>query len=214
MGGRSELRNRALETQASRLLYAQPMLALRLPTPSAWLDAVLGDFDSFLLDHAAAERKASAVALSLISHYPDREALVASMMDIAREELEHFYQVYRRLTARGLTLARDDKDPYMKALRGCIRRGTEAYFLDRLLVGGIVEARGCERFGMIAEGLEDESLAAFYRTIAASEARHDEAFIGLAHTYFPKDEVDARLDALLDREAEVMSALDIRAALH
>ncbi len=190
------------------------MLDLRSATPATWLDAVLADFDAFLLDHAAAERKASAVALSLISHYPDRAELVAAMMDIAREELEHFYQVYKRLDARGLILARDDKDPYVGALRARIRRGADAYFLDRLLVAGIVEARGCERFGLVASALEDEALAAFYRAIAESEARHDEVFIGLAHEYFPKDEVDARLDVLLDEEAEIVAGLEIRAALH
>ncbi|MDP6977043.1 MAG: tRNA-(ms[2]io[6]A)-hydroxylase [Myxococcota bacterium] len=190
------------------------MLALRFATPTPWLDAVLADFDAFLLDHAAAERKASAVALSLISHYPDREALVAVMMDIAREELEHFYQVYKHLVMRGLTLAKDIKDPYVGALRERIRRGREAYFLDRLLIGGIVEARGCERFGMIAEGIGDDALAEFYRVITASEARHDEAFIRLAREYFPDSEVDARLDALLDEEAEIVAGLEIRAALH
>ena len=191
-----------------------PAARMRSATPPAWLDAVLSGFDHFLLDHAAAERKASAVALSLISHYPDREALVAVMMDIAREELEHFYQVYKRLRARGLTLSRDDKDPYVGALRALIRRGADAYFLDRLLVAGVVEARGCERFGLVAAGLEDEALASFYRTIAASEARHDEAFTGLAYRYFDRQEVDARLDCLLDEEAEIVRRLEIRAALH
>ena len=104
-GAAREVRNRLRRTQERRLLYDRAMIDLRSATPPAWLDAVLSGFDHFLLDHAAAERKASAVALSLISHYPDREALVAVMMDIAREELEHFYQVYKRLRARGLTLS-------------------------------------------------------------------------------------------------------------
>ena len=190
------------------------MLKLRAKTPQKWLDTVLGDFDTFLLDHAAAERKASAVALSLISHYPDRTRLVAEMMDIAREELEHFYQVYLQLVARDLTLAKDQKDEYVGALRKQIRNGPEAYFLDRLLVSGIVEARGCERFDLIAQAHPEPPLKAFYKEIAASEARHDEAFCGLARAYFDNDVVQARLDALLDIEAQVMLALDVRPALH
>ncbi|MCH7599060.1 MAG: tRNA-(ms[2]io[6]A)-hydroxylase [Myxococcales bacterium] len=190
------------------------MIRLRVSTPPRWLDAVLEDFDAFLLDHAAAERKASAVALSLISHYPDRERLVAAMMDLAREELEHFYQVYRQLIARGLTLAKDRKDAYVRELRGQIRSGSDDYFLDRLLVAGIVEARGCERFGLIADALSDPALAKFYRGITDSEARHKDVFIDLAQTYFPAVRIDPRLDALLDAEASIVDRLEIRAALH
>jgi tRNA-(ms[2]io[6]A)-hydroxylase len=190
------------------------MIALQAASAPAWLSAVLADFDAFLLDHAAAERKASAVALSLISHYPDRKELVAAMMDLAREELEHFYQVYRRIEARGLVLAADGKDPYVRAMRAEIRSGRDDYFLDRLLVSGIVEARGCERFGRIAEALTDPSLQSFYREIAASEARHDALFVELASTYFSRASVDTRLSELVAVEAKILQHLAIRAALH
>jgi tRNA-(ms[2]io[6]A)-hydroxylase len=189
-------------------------LTLRVETSPLWLKTVLEDFDAFLLDHAAAERKASAVALSLISHYPDRRRLVAAMMDLAREELEHFYQVYLQLTARGLSLAKDSRDNYVRALRQQIRSGRDDYFLDRLLIAGIVEARGCERFGLIAGAMASDSLGDFYCQIAASEARHNEVFIELAHAYFPSDKIDSRLDSLLDAEASILVALEIRAALH
>ena len=187
---------------------------LRIASRSDWLAAVLADFDAFLLDHASAERKASAVALSLITHYPDRRDLVAAMLDLAREELEHFHQVYRLIDSRGLILAGDVKDPYVRSLRDQIRRGKDDYFLDRLLVSGIVEARGCERFGMIAEALEDPELQSFYRRITDSEELHRDLFIDLAETYFDRDRVDKRLDELLDFEAELVDALEIRPALH
>jgi tRNA-(ms[2]io[6]A)-hydroxylase len=190
------------------------MIALQAASSPAWLSAVLADFDAFLLDHAAAERKASAVALSLITHYPDRRELVAAMMDLAREELEHFYQVYRRVEERGLILGPDGKDPYVGAMRAEIRGGRDEYFLDRLLVSGIVEARGCERFGMIAQALTDPSLRSFYCEIAASEARHDTLFVELARTYFSRVSVVARLDALVDAEAKIIEGLAIRPALH
>lgn len=190
------------------------MIALQSASSPAWLSAVLADFDAFLLDHAAAERKASAVALSLITHYPDRRELVAAMMDLAREELEHFYQVYRRVEERGLILGPDGKDPYVGAMRAEIRGGRDEYFLDRLLVSGIVEARGCERFGMIAQALTDPSLRSFYCEIAASEARHDTLFVELARTYFSRVSVVARLDALVDAEVKIIEGLAIRPALH
>ena len=190
------------------------MITLQATSSPAWLSAVLADFDAFLLDHAAAERKASAVALSLIAHYPDRKELVAAMMDLAREELEHFYQVYRRVEKRGLVLGADGKDPYVGAMRAEIRGGRDDYFLDRLLVSGIVEARGCERFGMIAQALSDPSLRSFYCEIAASEARHDALFVELASTYFSRVAVAARLGALVDAEAKIIEGLAIRPALH
>lgn len=193
-----------------------PDLSVRLavPTSPEWLEAVLGNFDAFLLDHAAAERKASAVAVSLITHYPDRKALVAAMMDVAREELEHFYQVYRRIEARGLALGGDFKDPYLGALRAAVRRGREGYFLDRLLLGAVVEARGRERFGILAEALPDANLRNFYRSIAVSEARHESIFTDLARTYFPADAVAARLAEWVGIEAGIVERLPIRAALH
>ncbi|MDP5054736.1 MAG: tRNA-(ms[2]io[6]A)-hydroxylase, partial [Congregibacter sp.] len=52
---------------------------LLITTPSAWTDVVLADFDGFLQDHAAAEKKASGMAVSMLSHYPDRPQLVEAM---------------------------------------------------------------------------------------------------------------------------------------
>ena len=45
---------------------------LKVASAQDWLDTVLGSFDEFLLDHAANERKASAMAMSMVAHYPDR----------------------------------------------------------------------------------------------------------------------------------------------
>ena len=187
---------------------------LRTPSSQQWRDAVLADFDAFLIDHAACERKASATAMSLVSHYPDRQILVREMTTLAREELEHFHQVLWLLQARGLVLRRDDKDLYVKSLRQEIRRGAAHYFLDQLTVAGIVEARGCERFGQIADALPPGKLRDFYREIVRSEAQHHSLFYRLAREYFPPEEVDARQDILLDRESEIVSSLPVRPAVH
>ncbi len=86
------------------------MPKLRIASSKEWLEAVLGDFDAFLIDHAGCERKASATALSLVSHYPDRRELVQAMALLAREELEHFHQMLWLLQSRDLVLQRDEKD--------------------------------------------------------------------------------------------------------
>lgn len=190
------------------------MPLLKVATSPDWVKTVLADFDAFLLDHAACERKASATALTFVSHYPDRKELVAAMIALAQEELEHFHQVYQRIAERDLVLAADTKDPYVNRLAKEFRKGSEAYFLDRLLVAGIVEARGCERFGLVAEALSPGPMKDFYRAIANSEARHRGLFTQLARRYFEEETVEARLGELLEVEASVIRELPLRPAVH
>lgn len=189
-------------------------MKLGIPSHDAWLQTVLGDFDAFLLDHAACERKASGSALSLLAHYPDRLELVSEMIQLAREELDHFGQVYYLIAARGLQLGPDRKDAYLRELRRLIRNGREPYFLDRLLIAGITEARGCERFERIAGALTDADLVRFYSNLSCSEARHADLFVRLANRYFEPETVSQRLESLLIREAQIVSELPLIAALH
>ena len=191
-----------------------PDSPLRYPTPPAWIEAVMADFDSFLLDHAAAEKKASGMAISMLSHYPDRVELVAAMADLAVEELSHYREVVRWIHRRGLLTAADEKDPYVLAVREAIRRGKEAYLLDRLLTASIIEARGAERFALVAHTLEPGPLKSFYRSIARSEARHYQLFLGLARHYIDEAVIERRWHELLDIEAAIVADLPIRAALH
>lgn len=187
---------------------------LKSPSSPDWVEAVCRDFDAFLLDHAANERKASSMAMSLVAHYPDRVDLLEAMIGLALEELNHFRQVVRLIHRRGLTLAADEKDPYVNRLLGHIRRGTDEYFLDRLLSASVIEARGAERFGLLAAALDDEDLRTFYGSLARSEANHHKLFSDLAMRYFPADIVKARLREWIDIEDTTMRSLDIRARLH
>ena len=174
----------------------------------------MDDFDHFLLDHAAAEKKASGMALSMVSHYPDRTRLVADMTDLAVEEMVHFREVVKLVQSRGLVLGADEKDPYVNAIRALIRQGSDVYLLDRLLTAGVIEARGAERFGLVAEALPDGDLKNFYRSITRSECRHFELFLDLAREYFHADVIESRWQALLDSEGEIIRDLPLRAALH
>lgn len=190
------------------------MPRLRTKTPSQWTQVVLADFDAFLVDHAACERKASATALKLVSHYSDRTTLVRELIPFAQEELEHYAQVMEIILDRELPTRADEKDPYVGALMKLIKRGPEQYFLDRLLILSVIEARGCERFGLLAEALEPGRLKDFYTEITRSEARHHGLFVRLAKEYFEADVVQVRLDELLDAEARIVQALPFRAAVH
>ena len=189
-------------------------MLLRSSTRPEWTAAVLADLDAFLLDHAANERKASASALALVAHYPDRPELVRRCIDLAIEELEHFREVQRRIAERGLTLGPDTKSEYLRGLTAGFRDGREAYFLDRLLTAAIVEARGCERFGLLAAALPEGVLREFYRGLARSEVRHHETYLALANAYFDAGEAEARLSELLEAEACLLDALPARPALY
>lgn len=190
------------------------MLPLVTPTPVAWVDLVLANFDAFLLDHAACERKASATGMSFVVRYPDRKELLEPMIAFAREELEHFHQVYRLIEARGLTLQPDTKDPYVEPLIRWVRAGRDDRLLDRLVMGGVVEARGCERFGLVAQALPAGELKEFYAELTRCEARHVGLFHRLARKCFPSEQVDARVGDLLALEGAIVAGLPLRAALH
>ena len=187
---------------------------LLIETNPNWIQAVLSDFDSFLQDHAAAEKKASGMALSMLSHYPDRILLVTKMTDLAIEELIHYREVLRWIHSRGLVTASDTKDPYVLGLRQVIRKETDTYLLDRLLTASVIEARGAERFALIADAIERPPLKNFYKSLAKSEARHYRLFLELAEEYFDSSVIELRWKEILDIEAEVVSELPIRAALH
>ena len=190
------------------------MIELRAQTSPEWVQTVLADLDAFLLDHASCERKASSFALSMLLHYPDKRRLVLEMCELAREELSHFQLVLNLIDERGLVLTRDTKDSYVRQLSALARPGRSAYFLDRLLLGGVIEARGCERFGLVATALPPGDLKRFYEKIERSEARHRGLFLDLAGEYFDPAQISPRLDELLDEEAQILERLPLRPALH
>jgi len=187
---------------------------LKEKTSSAWLDTVMADFDTFLLDHASCEKKASGMAMSMISHYPDKPRLIREMLNLAVEELSHFRDVVRLILDQDLQTTADAKDEYINKLHQAMDQVKEAYLLDRLLIASIVEARGAERFGLIAEALPEGRVKNFYRAITDSEARHYHLFLDLACEYFPEATIQPRLDELLTIEADIIRALPLKAALH
>ena len=136
------------------------------------------------------------------------------MADLAVEELGHYRDVIRLLIDRGITPAPDTRDPYVNALSAVVRGGRDNYLVDRLLVASVIECRGQERFSMIAHALEDDHLARFYRRIAASEDRHWQLFLELAHSECPDADIDRRWEEIAACEADVVRSLVPRPALH
>jgi len=193
------------------------MLGLLAPTDPCWVDAVEGDLDRLLRDHAHCELKAAQSALSLMARFAGEvPELVAPLVALAHEETEHFDQVHERIRARGGTMSLPDSDAYVASLRKAASRdhGELPVLLDRLLVSALVEARSCERFKLLAERLSDASLRAFYKDLMASEARHFRLFVRLSEERFGESDTRTRLQALAEREAALVGTLPLGPTVH
>ena len=186
-------------------------LGLELPTDPRWTDIASLQIGDVLIDHAYCEQKAASSCISLIVHYPDKALLVETLTPIVAEEWGHFQRVLKELKKRNIPLGRQRKDEYVNQLMQLITKGdANKMFLDRLLICGLIEARSCERFKLLSENLEDESLQKFYRELMISEAGHYRTFLELAETYVPAEKVRARWKELLHAEAEIMQSLSPR----
>lgn len=181
------------------------MLNLHAPTDPRWLSLALGDLDAILLDHAHCEKKAASTALSLVFKYPEHEAFVLPLSRLAREELAHFELVIDHLHRRGLKFERQKPSPYAGRLMEAVRTHEPDRLLDTLLCCALIEARSCERMKLLAEHLEDAELAALYRGLLASEARHHMLFVDLARLVAPEEAVRDRLAALAIHEAAILT---------
>lgn len=194
-----------------------PMLGLRLPTDPRWVRLASTNLHALLSDHAWCEQKAALHALSTITRFPHLTELVAELTRIAAEELEHFGLVQQRLTERGWELLPEEKDDYVGDLARFIRRGgnLNQQLVDRLLFAAMIEARSCERFRMLSETIDDAELRTFYRDLMISEAHHYTTFLGFARRYAgPNEDVEARWQAFLDHEAELMQVYGRRETMH
>lgn len=187
---------------------------LHSQTDPAWVQVILDNFDEFLQDHANCERKASALAMSLVAKYSDRTLIIPRLIDLAQEELLHFGQVYELMARRGLALVRDERDPYVNRLLDLQRHGRDERFIDRMLLSSLIECRGAERFGIIADALEDPELRDFYRDLYKAETKHGHVFVDLVLKYFDADLIYPRLHKLAAAEAEIVATLDWRPSLH
>jgi tRNA 2-(methylsulfanyl)-N6-isopentenyladenosine37 hydroxylase len=188
------------------------ILGLQLPTDPRWVDLAGRSLEDILTDHAYCEQKAATTCITLIQRYSDMEKLVTELSPIVTEEWGHFRLVLAELQKRGLKLGQQRKDEYVNKLFDFQIKGGhwKDRFLDHLLTMALIEARSCERFKRLSEGLNDEYLRNFYRRFMESEAGHYTLFIELAETYIDKEKVRARWREWLDYEAQIIKELEVR----
>ena len=181
------------------------MLRLAATTDPAWGAFAAAHLDEVLVDHAHCEKKAAGAAVTLLFRYPQHAALQAPLAALAREELGHFEAVLGVLARRGVAFARQRPAPYAGRLHGAVRREEPARLLDLLLSCAAIEARSCERLGLLRDALDDAALRAFYGELLAAEARHHRLYVDLACELFEPGAVRARLAEVLAHEAQALA---------
>ena len=188
------------------------ILGLGLVTDPRWVDLASISLEEILTDHAWCEQKAANSCISLIQKYNDKEALVNELSPIVTEEWGHFRQVLAELRKRNLHLGKQRKDEYVNKLLEFQKKGgsPQERLLDQLLTMALIEARSCERFKRLSEGLTDTYMRTFYRKFMESEAGHYTLFINLADTYIDKEKVRKRWKEWIAYETNIMLNMEMR----
>jgi tRNA 2-(methylsulfanyl)-N6-isopentenyladenosine37 hydroxylase len=188
------------------------ILGLQLPSDPRWVNLAGLQLEEILTDHAYCEQKAATTCITLIQRYSDKEKLVKELSPIVTEEWGHFRLVLAELHKRKLQLGKQRKDIYVNKLLEFQKKGgnPEERFLDHLLTMALIEARSCERFKRLSEGLDDKYMRNFYRRFMESEAGHYTLFINLAEHYIDKKIVRKRWQEWLKYEKELMKEMESR----
>jgi tRNA-(ms[2]io[6]A)-hydroxylase len=190
------------------------MLNLHTPTPDRWLAQVEKHLDLLLIDHAHCEKKAAGVAMNLLFSYVENADLTRAMTQIVQEELDHFHQVRAILDRRGIRFYKLPPSNYGAKLHELVGKHEPQRAVDRLLVAGLIEARSCERFGLLRDHLADRELADFYGSLFESEARHHSSYVRLAKDFMSEDYVRHRLAELSQAEGQIITAGEDRPRMH
>ena len=188
------------------------MLHLKLPTDPRWVNLAEKSIEEILIDHAFCEQKAASSCISLIVMYSYLKPIVEAITPIVREEWDHFSLVLGELHRRGFELGKPRKDEYVKELISFQKKGvkSEIVLIDKLLTNALIEARSCERFKLLSEGLEDPYFKNFYHSFMVSEAGHYRLFMDLAKIYQPEHYVKKRWEEFLQFEKELMGRIELR----
>lgn len=152
--------------------------------------------------------------MNLLFSYVEHGELTRAMTEIVQEELDHFHQVRAILDRRGIRFYKLPPSNYGEKLHQLVAKQEPQRAVDRLLVAGLIEARSCERFGLLRDRLADRELAAFYGSLFESEARHHSTYVRLAGDFLAEDAVRRRLKELAEAEARIMAEGDERPRMH
>lgn len=182
-------------------------------TMQSWVDAAIANLPLIIQDHANCEKKAAGTAMNMMFRYEFSYDLQCKLAQLIREEMLHYEQVLGIMNDRGQDWEYLSAGRYAKGMLKHKRTYEPAAMIDVLIIGAFIEARSCERFAALAEVINDERLAKYYRYLLKSESRHFEDYLALAQS-LSEDSIDERVAFFKEVEAELISSPDTELRFH
>ena len=182
-------------------------------TTQAWVDAAIADLPLIIQDHANCEKKAAGTAMNLLFRYEFSYDLQRKLAQLIREEMLHYEQVLGIMNERGQEWEYLSAGRYAKGMLKHKHTYEPAAMIDVLIIGAFIEARSCERFAALAEVINDERLAKYYRYLLKSESRHFEDYLALAQS-LSEDNIDERVAFFKAVESELIASPDTELRFH
>lgn len=187
-------------------------------TSKQWLTAAIQDLPTIIQDHANCEKKAAGTAMNLIFRYESHQALQLKLAQLIREEMLHYEQVIGIMNERGQAWQHLPAGRYAKGMLKHKRSYEPQAMIDVLIIGAFIEARSCERFAALAEVIDDDRLAKYYRYLLKSESRHFEDYLTLAQSVVLEQQIaeniDQRVAFFREVEADLISSSDTELRFH
>lgn len=182
-------------------------------TTPDWVAAATADLPLIIQDHANCEKKAAGTAMNLLFRYEFSYDLQRKLAQLIREEMLHYEQVLGIMNERGQEWRYLSAGRYAKGMLKHKRTYEPAAMIDVLIIGAFIEARSCERFAALAEVIDDERLAKYYRYLLKSESRHFEDYLALAQS-LSTEAIDERVAFFREVEAELIISPDTELRFH
>ncbi len=182
-------------------------------TSDAWLTLAKDNLPLLLQDHANCEKKAAGTAMNLIFRYEFHRDLQERLAQLVREEMLHYEQVLSLMKDRGIAWHYLPAGRYAKGLLKHKRTHEPAAMVDVLIIGAFIEARSCERFSALADVINDEKLARYYKYLLKSESRHYEDYLALARS-ITDESIDERVAFFREVERELIDTPDEMLRFH
>ncbi|MGO3008599.1 MAG: tRNA-(ms[2]io[6]A)-hydroxylase [Psychrobacter celer] len=182
-------------------------------TTPDWVAAAIADLPLIIQDHANCEKKAAGTAMNLLFRYEFSYDLQRKLAQLIREEMLHYEQVLGIMNERGQEWRYLSAGRYAKGMLKHKRTYEPAAMIDVLIIGAFIEARSCERFAALAEVIDDERLAKYYRYLLKSESRHFEDYLALAQS-LSTEAIDERVAFFREVEAELITSPDAELRFH
>ena len=179
---------------------------LQVKTHQQWVDQVNVHWKTLLLDHAHCERKAADFAINLMKSYPDYPMLQAPLSKLIREEMRHFELCLKYLNLYDIPFKPINPCGYAKSLHQALSHDRRDKLLDMLIVAAYIEARSCERFGLVAKVLQEEKLVKFYQRLYDAELRHFQGYLDFAFELYDQERVHKRILDIGQVEAEFIGS--------